>query len=117
MSQKEGTCVATIRLALTDLQDDEPVVFTFHDGEEENGFSVDIHRSVNGYVEVDLQCLELTAELKKLRDESEELTMLKGRYATALQILERDAGVTELDLDAVENSVDPVGSLVRMRQR
>jgi hypothetical protein len=91
------------------LQDDEPVVFTL------NGFSVEIKRSVNGYVEVDLQCSELLAELKELREKSAELDELKARYTTALTILERDAKITEQDLDVVENAIDPIETLVKMR--
>lgn len=99
---------------LVGLADDEEVnVFFTDDGEWP--FSVEIHRTVDGVVEVECKNAELTAELIKLREEAERSVVVEERYQTALRILETDAGIGEHDLDVVEHSVDPVGTLVRMR--
>ena len=63
--------------------------------------------------QVKLICAEIDDRIEDLLAEAKDL---KTRIATALRVLEEDAGVSESDLDRAGGHIDPVAVLARARR-
>lgn len=102
------SAVEKIRQAIAD--EDVDVVFRVDDYD----YSLMVEAFDEGDGTIRLSCFELfeDAERGSVGD-----VAAKERYAAALDILFRDAGVTERDIDIVCRHADPLETLCKMRGR